>query len=95
VSLQNPMLDAALGPLGPILFRDVALQLCREGLGIPVDVFEQAGVPDPVEIVGPPAENYVARVPDLVAIVLAIQRLVHVVDEVNDEIQRLWSGGHA
>jgi hypothetical protein len=49
VSLQNPVLDAALDPLGPILRRDAALQFRRQGLGIPADVFEQAGVPGPVE----------------------------------------------
>jgi len=54
MSLQDPVLDAALHPLGPVLCRDAALQLRRQGLGVPADVLEQVGVPNPVEIVGPP-----------------------------------------
>ena len=56
---------------------------------------QEAGVPDPVKIVGPAVEDHMARVSALVAVILVVQGLVHVADEVNHELQCLRLDHHA
>ena len=60
--LKNPVLDGSLDPLGQIFCREATLMLRRESPWIPVDVFEQAVVPNPMEIIGPAIEQHVPRV---------------------------------
>ena len=50
-------------------------------------MFQQAGVPHPMEVVGMTVEDDLPCVPTLVAIVLVMQGLVQVTDEVNDELK--------
>jgi len=52
-------------------------------------VLQQAGVPDPVEVVWLAIKEDVPLISTLAAVVLVMQRLVHVTGEVDHELERL------
>jgi hypothetical protein len=84
VTLQRPVLDAASHPFLPVLARDSALQLHRESFRASVDVLQQAGVPDPVQVVGPSVKDDMTHIPALVVVILIVQWLMKVTDEMDN-----------
>jgi hypothetical protein len=74
-------------PFGPILGRDTVLQLRSECLLVAVEMLQQAGVPHPMEVVGMAVENDLPHIPALVAVVLVMQRLMEVIDKVNNKLE--------
>jgi hypothetical protein len=89
VALHHPIFDGPFYPFRSIWCGNVALQLRRRLILIAVDVFQQAGVLHPMQVVGLAVEYDVPPISALVAVVLVMQGLVHVADEVNDEPERL------
>ena len=87
VPFQDPIFDAPLDPLCPVLRSDAALQFCGECLGVAADMLQQTRVPNPMQIVRVTVEDDVPAIPTFVPIVLDMQRLVHVANEVDDELQ--------
>ena len=76
VIFQNPILNAALNPGRPVLVCNSAFQFRREGVRITINPFDQAGVPQPMQVVEMAVQDHVAVVSSLVAVVLIVQGLV-------------------
>jgi hypothetical protein len=75
-----------------VLVCNSAFQFRREGLRIALNLFDQAAVPHPMQVVKMAALDHVAVVSSPVPVILVVQRLMQVADEVNDKLQRFRLG---